>query len=287
MHVALGEDLDEQRDQLVAVHDASFVRGEPRVVDPRRIPHDVARPGEQPVVAGGQDERSVLRVERLVRHDVRVLGPHPLRDHAADQVVGRLVHHGGHAGVEQRHAHVATAPGDVALAQRRQHPHGGVQAGDHIEQGDARLRGFPVSFACDAHQPRHRLHDDVVAGPRRRFLGVRPERGQRTRHEPGIGLTKVVERQAEPRHQPRPEVLDQDVGGGHQAPDQGYALRAAEVGRHGPLVAVERQEVGGVVPGERRPPVPGVVALDRTLNLDDIGPQVGEHHGAERAGQDA
>ena len=77
------------------------------------------------------------------------------RHHAADQVVGGLVHHGGDAGVEQRHAHVAAAPGDVALAERRQHPHRGVQAADHIQQRHARLGRLSVPLAGDAHQAGH------------------------------------------------------------------------------------------------------------------------------------
>ena len=63
-HRASRERVLEQRDQLVAMHHASLVRGEPRIVGPVRVLHDLTRPGEQAVVARGEDERPVARVER-------------------------------------------------------------------------------------------------------------------------------------------------------------------------------------------------------------------------------
>ena len=257
------------------------------IVGPVRVLHDLARPGEQPVVARGEDERPVARVEGLVRHDVRVRGAHPLRDHAADQVVRRLIDHGGDARVEQRDAHVASAAGDVALAERGQHAHRCVEARDDVEQRDARLRRLAVALARDAHQAGERLHDDVVAGSRGGLGCGRSERRQRARDQPRLRLAEVVEPQPEPLHQSRPEVLDHDVGRGDEPSDEGHAFGRAQIGRHRALVAVQREEVGGVVPGERRSPVPRVVALARALDLDHVRAQVGEDHGAQRAGQDA
>ena len=42
------------------------------------------------------------------------------------------------------------------------------------------------------------------------------------------------------------------------------------------LVAVQREEIGGVVAGERRAPPAGVVAGAGTLHLADVGAEVGE-----------
>ena len=47
------------------------------------------------------------------------------------------------------------------------------------------------------------------------------------------------------------------------------------------------QEIRGLAGDERRAPAAGVVAAARRLDLDDVGAHVAEHHGAQRARQDA
>jgi hypothetical protein len=82
------------------------------------------------------------------------------------------------------------------------------------------------------------------------------------------------------------EVLDHDVGRGHQPRDDGAAGRPAEVQRERPTVPVDREEVRGVRAVERRPPAPGVVPQTGSLHLQDVGAEVGQHGAAEGPGQD-
>ena len=52
------------------------------------------------------------------------------------------------------------------------------------------------------------------------------------------------------------------------------------------LVAVDAEEIGAPAADERLPR-PGVVAVARVFDLDDLGAHVAEEHGAERTGEDA
>jgi len=59
-----------------------------------------------------------------------------------------------------------------------------------------------------------------------------------------------------------------------------------QVDRDRALVAVDLQEVGALTGDEWRAPVAAAVAASRPLDLDHVRAEVGEHHGAERPGQD-
>ena len=203
------ERLGEQRDQLLAMSHAILVRREPRVGGPIRMPDHLARAEEQPVVRRGDDERAIGGVERLVRADVRVRRAHRPRDHAAEQMVGRLVHHRGRAGIEQRHADVSPATGPLALVQRREDADRHLEPGDDVEESDARLHRFPAGLAGHAHQAGQRLDDDVVAGAARRLGHLLAEGGQGAGDQTRSGAAEVIEGEAEVGHQSRPEVLDQ------------------------------------------------------------------------------
>ena len=95
----------------------------------------------------------------------------------------------------------------------------------------------------------------------------------------------------EPRKAADPEVLHDDVGTPEQPPQDVLAGFGAQVDAHAALVAVHRQEVGGgsgarlLGTDPRRAPGAGRVALG-WLHLDDLRPEVGEEHRAQRAGKD-
>ena len=67
--------------------------------------------------------------------------------------------------------------------------------------------------------------------------------------------------------------------------DHRPARRVPQVQRQAAPVAVDREEVRGVLAVERRPPAPGVVADAGALDLEHVGAEVGEHEAAVRAGQ--
>ena len=95
----------------------------------------------------------------------------------------------------------------------------------------------------------------------------------------------------EPRKAADPEVLHDDVGTPEQPPQDVLAGFGAQVDAHAALVAVHRQEVGGgsgarlLGTDPRRAPGACRVALG-WLHLDDLRPEVGEEHRAQRAGKD-
>ena len=64
--------------------------------------------------------------------------------------------------VEQGHLDPLALARAVAMVQGGEDRHRGVQAGEHVDDRDAGL-GRLVR-AGDAHQPAHRLHEQVVAG---------------------------------------------------------------------------------------------------------------------------
>ena len=125
------------------MHDPILVGGEPGIAGPLRVAHDLARSPEQPVVAAREDERAIRRLERLVRNDVGVRGAQGCRHDPADQCVRRLVHHRRDARVEQRDAHVPSAPGALAFVQGGQRADGRLESGHDVQQGDAGLHGLP------------------------------------------------------------------------------------------------------------------------------------------------
>jgi hypothetical protein len=103
-----------------------------------------------------------------------------------------------------------------------------------------------------------------------------------------IGLQRSEPRRVEAHlgQDARAEILDEHVAGGDQPGQHRPPLLRPQIERERALVAVE----GGEVPreavlddalGAQR------VADARRLHLDHLGPHVGQHHRAERPGQNA
>ncbi len=91
--------------------------------------------------------------------------------------------------------------------------------------------------------------------------------------------------EAVPGEDARAEVLDEDIGVGHQTPYQLGALRPGEVQRDGGFRAVQRQKVvGGVETVQAAAEVTGAVAVPEPFDLDHRRAEVGELHRRERPG---
>jgi hypothetical protein len=81
------------------------------------------------------------------------------------------------------------------------------------------------------------------------------------------------------------KALDEHVGLGGEPLHERLPLGRAEVESDGPLVAADH------LPPERRPALLIAVVADRIvglrmLDLDDVGPEVGQHRGGQRAGEE-
>jgi hypothetical protein len=59
-----------------------------------------------------------------------------------------------------------------------------------------------------------------------------------------------------------------------------------EVHAGGPLVAVYGEEIGRLAPGERWPSMTGVIATLGVFDLENVRPEVSEHHRRIRTGED-
>src|SRR5213082_2304016 len=80
--------------------------------------------------------------------------------------------------------------GAAAVVEGSQDANGCVQPGHHVEHGDARAIGWASRVTRRAHQTRHRLHDEVVAGE-----GCPLRRSETTDgciHDPGVLLLPGV-----------------------------------------------------------------------------------------------
>ena len=121
---------------------------------------------------------------------------------------------------------------------------------------------------------------EVVAGAvaKRSILTITADAAE---HQPRIHLTEHLEADAETVHHPRPEALNNNIGGGREAEKRLTPQRILEVDRQRALVAVERMEHGRVLVDERRHPA-HVVAAGGVLDLDDIGAEIREQQRAER-----
>jgi hypothetical protein len=277
----------EHVDELRTVPNATIVRREALVVNPLDMPERLAGASEQAIVARCQDEWAIARVECLVRNDIRMCRAHRSGHDPADEVVGRLIDHGGHARIEQRHVDVDPSTGPVAISNGGENADRRVQTGHDVEQGNARLHRFPARRPSHAHQSAERLRDDVVPRPTGCLAHVRRERREGARHEPVVGRAQRVEADPERRQQARPKVLDHDVGLDREAAHPDDAFVGVQIEDDGALVAVECQEVRGVVASEWRSPLARIVADVGAFDLDDVGAEIAKHHRAQRSREDA
>ena len=224
-----------------------------------------------------------------------------LRRLAAGQVAGALVGQHGHAYVQQRQVDVlalaAAAAGVVARMQGGQDGAAGVHAGEKVDHGHPHTQGaaagLVIGVAGDAHEPAHGLYQHVVAGTRCIGSGL-AEPGDRAVDQARVEAAQAGVVQAIACQASGLEVFHQHVALAGQFADEFLALGRGHVHGDRALVAVAGGEVTGVVGGRAgsvgkkgRAPVARVVTLAGFLDLDHIGPHVGQVLGAPGTGEHA
>ncbi len=243
-----------------------------------------------------------LRLERADRHpavrarvgpvaDQRAcqLEPPALRRACLGEVARRHQREPGQRPVEHRHVHELALAASLALAQRRQDPERGHQrAAAQVGDLPRRLDRRAALVAGQSQQP---VEPEVVHVVARalRVGAVLAVAGDRAVDEPGVLLAQALVADPEPLHHPRPKRLEQHVVLAHQ-PQQHLAPGVGlQVEPDRALAAVEGEEerglgrvVGALVVG-RRPA--DVVAHPGVLDLEHVGPEVGQQQRAEAARQ--
>jgi hypothetical protein len=138
--------------------------------------------------------------------------------------------------------------------------------------------------AGDAHHSAEGLHDDVV----RAFVLVWPalaEAGDGGEDQTRVPLLEHFDGIAELVEHAGAEVLHQHIGPREQSVEHRAIRVQLEVERDRLLAPVHRREVGGL-PVDEGQEVARFVARPGLLDLDHCRTQVGEHHRAERTGED-
>jgi hypothetical protein len=187
--------------------------------------------------------------------------------------------------VQQRDVHALPLPRPLAVQQRGDDALAGHEGADRVEHGCAAQHRRTVRLAHHGHEPAHRLHQHVDAGlvpPR----AIGPEHGERAIHQLRIDRGQPRPVQAQPLGDAAAIGFDHDVGPLSQAHERGPSLGARQVEGDAALVAVDGDEDRalaaevGAVGGARG------VADGGLLDLDDVGPHVGQIHSAGGAGDE-
>ena len=248
---------------------------------------DLAQGPELAVVAHGQDQDAILGRQCLVGGDAGVgIAHRPRHGPGADHRL-RLVHQRRQRRAQQVHRDLLA---DVRCGARScsaaRIPTVACSPVSTSTRATPTLVGWSGVGAGDAHQPAHRLDEQVVAGHGRTGPGAEARDG-RVDHT-GVHRCDVGVAEAEAPHRPGREVLDEHVGGRGQLECLGAVRRVTQVQPHRALVAVDRLEVRGrAIGGARRTPRAGVVAVCRALDLDDLRTEVTEHHRGVGPGEHA
>ena len=164
-------------------------------------------------------------------------------------------------------------------AYRQQHA-ATAEVTDQVERGS---RGLPGSASERIEGAGERHVVEVVAGRRRVRPALTPS-GDAGEDEPGVAAETDVRTDAEPFGDAGPERVDQDVGPIDETEQRVGAVRVLEVDPHRGTTPCEQVDPSVAVQhplGVRSVVVCGRVVLSR--HLKDIGTEVGEQHGPERA----
>ena len=160
---------------------------------------------------------------------------------------------------------------------------GQVHAAQHVAHGVTDAEGMAAGLTGNAHQAAAGLGDDVVAGT----LGigaVAAEARDSAVDDLVVDLLQHVVTHAQLVHNAGTVVLHHHVGLLDHLQKQLLALRRLQVQGNALLIAVD---VGVVHAGAvfQRAEGAGIVALAGHLDLDDVGAEVRQHHGAVGASQ--
>ena len=158
--------------------------------------------------------------------------------------------------------------------------------GSRTEIGQRRTQAHrqATGLARHVHQPGDRLHDRVVRRPGRVRAGLPEGRGARV-NDLRIDGTHGLVADAQAIHRAGAKVLDDHVGRLCHAQKHRLASRRLQIEPQAALVPVLRHELHAFAVHELVAQVAGEVAARRLFDLNDVGAQIAEQHGADRTGR--
>ena len=183
------------------------------------------------------------------------------------------------------------APGLAAGFQSQHNAQGRPNAGDGVADIVADHLRRAVGSAGNFHPAAHALDAGIVGRPVR--IGAAQavavaKAGDAGVNQPRVQLAQAVKTQVQPLQRPRPPIIQQHIGNFDQPLKNFLAPGLAQIQSNAFLVAVDRQEtgadlaaIGGLDKGVVQPRP--FAALD-ALNFDNLGPHIGQDHGAKGAG---
>ncbi len=261
------------------------VRVEPRIGGERGKAEDPAEAAPEFVVPARHVHRAVGGLEGAEGGDRRVPVAERNRVLPRSDVTGdRVFEHGDHR-VEHGDVDELTPFRAAARLERGEDADRAEHPGEDVRDRTPDLRRMLRVGARDAHHAAHALDDQIVGGSVAVGSGLAEARRGAV-DEFRVQGREVGVAQAEARHHAGLEVLDEHVGFLRQTPQDLLPAGILQVERDALLPAVDAHEIGAFRT-DKRAEGPGVVALPRPLNLDHLGAEIGEHHRAERAGEDA
>ena len=157
------------------------------------------------------------------------------------------------------------------------------EGGDPVGEAERRQGRRPVRGTGHRGKTAHRLGESAETGPATIRTGL-AEASDACDHEPGVAGVQLFRADAPVLERARPEVLDEDVGLGHEVQQDRLGLRLREIQRDRPLVTADHlpPQVDPVLQVTMRPNriAPGV------LDLHDIGAEISQQRRRERASEE-
>ncbi len=275
----------QQRGQLLAIRETVRARGEARVVRQLGPAGRRAKGPPRVVLPHREKDPPVARVERLVRHEIRVPAPIAADRHAGlvEDRQPRKVRE--ERPVEQRDVHALPLARPAARDQRRENALRREQAADGVDHVRSDQRRTALGLAGHGHDAADGLRERVEPGlvaPR----PVGPERRQGAVDEPGIERPERRVVDAELLGHAVAVALEHDIRGSHQAIEGFAAQGVPEIDAEGALVAVDGEMQDALARAGYAVDRSGRVRRLTRLDLDDVGSHVGQVHAARGPGDE-
>src|SRR5690242_18574114 len=199
-----------------------------------------------------------------------------------DQYILRHVDERRPRAVDERNEYATTLVCPTTCHERGEDRRDGIFARDHVGECDAHLHRIPVRLASDRHPPALGLRHEIVAGPSAVFA----ETGDGAPHESAVATHELRRIESMSLERPAPKVVDHNIRVGGETTEDVPVDRRVQIQGYAQLVAIHGEVIGTLSRlVERWPPTTRFVATIGSLDLDDIRPEVAEHHRAERSGE--